>query len=156
MTELFALFAHLSAQATGALVSAIWQGALLAALVGICLRLFPGLSAAARSVIWLNVFILLALLHLVPFLAPFVTGSNPAAPHLAPHAVLLDLRWSLAVTAIWLALSVFRAGQLVVSGTHLHALAGRAVPIEVAADLKPLLLAPGNRRVQLCASDEVA
>src|ERR1700738_2894266 len=151
LSALFTLFSHLSAQATGALVSAVWQGALLAALVGLCLRMFPGLSAAARSVIWFNVFILLALLHLVPF----VTGSSPAAPHLAPHAVLLDLRWSLAVAGIWLAFSVFRAVQLIVSGIHLHALAGRALPSETAG-LDSLLLAPGNRRVRLCASDEVA
>jgi hypothetical protein len=150
MNELITLFSHLSAQATGTLISAIWQGALLAAFVSICLRLFPGLSAAARSVIWLNVFILLALLHLLPF----VTG-NPAAPHLASHPIQLDLRWSLAVAVVWLALSAYRAGQLVVSAIHLHALACRVTPFQTAG-LAPLLVAPFNRRVQLCASDEVA
>ncbi len=151
MNELFTLFSMVSAQATGALVSAVWQGTLLAALVVVCLRLFPSLSAAARSIIWLNVFILLALLHLLPF----VTG-NAAAPHLASHALQLDLRWSLAVGLIWLALSGYRAVQLVVSAIHLHALAGRATPVEAAADLDQLLLAPAKRRVQLCSSDEVA
>jgi len=155
MSQLLTLIAHFSAQATGALVSAVWQGALLAALVGLCLRLFPRLSAAARSVIWLNVFILLALLHLVPF----ALGSAPA-PRLASHTVLpviqLDSRWSLAVAGIWLALSVFRAVQLVVSGFHLHVLALRAVPVEPAPDLDQLLRAPFHRRVRLCTSVEVA
>src|SRR5579863_677044 len=119
MSQLLTLIAHFSAQATGALVSAVWQGALLAALVGLTLRFFPRLSPAARSIIWLNVFIILALLHLVPF----AVGSGPA-PHLASHAVYLDSRWSFAVVAIWLALSIFRAVQLVVSALHLRALSG--------------------------------
>ncbi len=151
MSELLPFFSHISAQATGALVSAVWQGALLAALVGISLRFFPRLSAAARSIIWLNVFILLAFLHLVPFVA-----GNQAGPRRALHAVQLDLRWSLAVAGFWLALSIYRAGQLVVSGIHLRALAGRATAIEVEANLESLLHAPFNRRVRLCASDEVA
>ena len=154
MNALLTLFAHLAAQATGTLVSAIWQGALLAALVGICLRLFPGLSAAARSVIWLNVFVLLALLHLVPCLISS-TGAQSGSGVVA-HSVQLDIRWSLAATAVWLVLSLYRAGQLLVSGVHLHALANRATNVEVSADLLPLLRAPGNRRVQLSALSEVA
>jgi len=151
MNDIVSLLSSVSAEATSALISAVWQGALLAVLVVVCLRLFPGLSAAARSIIWLNVFILLALLHLLPFIA-----GNQAAPHFTSHPVQLDLRWSLAVAAVWLALSLFRAGQLVVSALHLHALARRATAIETAPDLNPLLIAPGHRRVQLCASDEVA
>ena len=151
MSPFFQLFSNLSAQATGALVSAVWQGALLAALVGLSLRLFPRLSPAVRSIIWLNVFIVLAFLHLVPF----ALGSSPA-PRLASHAVFLDSRWSLAVAGIWLALSAFRAVQLVVSALHLHALSGRAVPVDTDPELDPLLVAPFNRRVRLCASIEVA
>jgi beta-lactamase regulating signal transducer with metallopeptidase domain len=151
MNQLLTLFSHLSAQATGALISAVWQGALLAALVVICLRLFPGLSAAARSIIWLNVFILLALLHLLPFLV-----ANRSVPQFSSHPLQIDLRWSVAVAAVSLALSLFRAVQLVVSAVHLRALAGRATRVEIAPDLDPLLRAPGNRRVQLCASNEVA
>jgi hypothetical protein len=150
MNDIVTLLSSLSAQATSALISAVWQGALLAAVVVVCLRLFPGLSAAARSVIWLNVFILLALLHLLPFVA------GQASPRLTSHPIQLDPRWSLGVAAVWLALSVFRGGQLVVSAIHLHALTRRATAIEIAPELEPLLRAPGNRRVQLCASDEVA
>src|SRR5258708_11684571 len=134
MNQFLTLFSHVSAQATGALVSAIWQGALLAALVVICLRLLPRLSAAARSIIWLNVFILLALLHLLPFIA-----ANGSVPHLSSHPLQLDLRWSIAVAAVSLALSLFRAVQLVVSAVHLRALAVRATPVEIAPHLDPLL-----------------
>ncbi|KAA6463054.1 M56 family metallopeptidase [Acidobacteria bacterium AB60] len=156
MNAFYPLLSHLSAQATGALISAVWQGALLAALVGVILRVFPGLSAAARSVIWFNVFILLALLHLIALSpAPFALGDS-AAPHLASHALQLDARWSLVVAALWLGLSLVRAVQLVVSALHLHALAGRAIPVDADPYLNPLLLAPFRRRVQLCASAEVA
>ena len=55
-----------AASAVSTLLSAVWEGAVLAACVLICLRLFPGLSAAARSVIWLNVFLLLVLLQIIP------------------------------------------------------------------------------------------
>jgi beta-lactamase regulating signal transducer with metallopeptidase domain len=151
MNDIVPLLSSLSAEATSALVSAVWEGTLLAIAVVLCLRLFSGLSAAARSVIWLNVFILLALLHLLPFVA-----GHQATPHFTSHPVRLDLRWSLAVAAVWLALSAYRAGQLIVSAIHLHALARRATAFETTVDLNPLLIAPGHRFVQLCASDEVA
>lgn len=143
------LLTHLSATATGALVSAVWEGALLAAVVMVCLRLFPAMSAAARSIIWLNVFILLALLHVLPFVA------MPSARHAAAQALPLDLRWSLLVAALWLALSLGRAVQLAVSAAHVRGLVRRATPVPAAPELEPLLRA-GRRSVQLCASDEVA
>lgn len=155
MTEFFHLFSQLSAAATGALVSAVWQGVLVAAFVGLCLRFIPALSAAARSIIWLNVFILLALLHLLPFAL-----GNAATPHVAAHGIThgitLDLRWSMLVAALWLALSIARAAQLVWGALHLSALARRAVVVEPGPELEALLRAPGNRIVQLCVSDEVA
>ncbi|MFP5237326.1 MAG: M56 family metallopeptidase [Acidobacteriota bacterium] len=148
MNELSALMMQLSATATGALVSAIWQGTLLAALVLIAVRLFPGLSAAARSIIWLNVFLLVAVLHLVPL-------AMQASAAAADHTFHLDPRWSLAVAAVWLALSLWRAGMLVAGALHLRGLARRAVPV-AAAEVDDLLHTPGGKRVQLCASDEVA
>lgn len=148
MNELLALMTQLSATATGALVSAIWQGVLLAALVLIAIRLFPGLSAAARSVIWLNVFLFVAVLHFVPL----ALHSSDAATADAFH---LDPRWSLAVAAVWLAISLWRAGMLVAGAIHLRGLARRAVPVAI-GEVEDLLHARSGRQVQLCASDEVA
>lgn len=147
MNGLPSLMTQLSATATGALVSAIWQGVLLAALVLIAIRLFPGLSAAARSIIWLNVFLLVAVLHLVPL----ALRSSHAA---ADDAVRLDPRWSLAVAGIWLALSLWRAGILFAGALHLRGLARRAVPVPM-GEVEDLLHTPGGKRVGLCASDEV-
>src|ERR1039458_7314892 len=92
----------ISAAAVGGLISAIWQGVLLAAVVVACLRVMPSLSAAARSVIWLNVFTLLILLHILPAFAGRRTGESSGT--FSP--VHLDLRWCVPIALIWAAFSV--------------------------------------------------
>ena len=140
-----------SAGAAGALFSAIWEGALLALGVFLCLRFLPGLSAAARSVVWLNVFVLLVLLHFVPAFAPR-TGAAPAG-HLA--AVHLDARWSLAIVSAWVVLSLWRAVQLVMGMIHLRKMAARAVPVGVDAEVEALLADTPGRPARLCLSNVV-
>jgi bla regulator protein blaR1 len=153
MNEFLHSLSFVSATAAGALFSAVWQGTVLAVCVSLCLRLLPGLSAAARSVIWLNVFILLALLHFVPAFAG--RSGVLAAGHLSP--VHLDQRWSFVLAGVWAALSLARAVQLVVGAIHLRRLGRRAVPVPVNAELQSLLSGTaGARTAQLCASDEVA
>jgi hypothetical protein len=153
MNEILHSVLPFSATAAAALFSAIWQGTVLAFSVWLCLRLLPGLSAAARSVVWLNVFILLALLHFVPAFAG--RPGALAAGQLSP--VHLDPRWSFAVAGVWAALSVFRAGQLIVGAFHVRRLAGSAVPVAVDAELQSLLAGgAGTRAAQLCTSGEVA
>ena len=66
MDPLVQAIALASATAAGSLFSAVWEGAVLAVCVALCLRLLPRLSATARSVVWTNVFVLLVLLHLLP------------------------------------------------------------------------------------------
>jgi hypothetical protein len=151
MNELVLDAVNLSATATGALVSAIWQGALLAAIVFLVLRLFPGLSAAARSVIWLNVFILLTLLHILPVF----TEGREALPPAAEHAVRLSPLWSLAVAGLWAAMSLVRIVQLAAGAIQLLRVGRKAVPVQIADELRPLLMHNGHP-VALCASDEVA
>jgi len=152
MNETLDLLSLVSAGAAGALFSAIWEGAALAMGVYLCLRLLPGLSAAARSVVWLNVFVLLVLLHFVSAFA-----GRPAAlagGHLP--AFHLDVRWSLGIVGVWLALSLWRATQLILGMMQLRRLAGRARPIEAEPELQKLLSdSPGGRAAQLCLSDEV-
>ena len=152
MSELLHSLSFVSAGAAGALFSAIWEGAVLAACVFLFLRFLPRLSAAARSVIWLNVFVLLLLLHFVP---AFAGRASAAAGHIP--AVHLDLRWSLGVVALWLALSIWRAVQLLHGMMHLRRLAVRAVPLQSDPELQVLLAdAPGSRTARLCTSEEVA
>lgn len=151
MMDIASMLTGWSGGAAGALVAAVWQGALLAAVVWSVLRLLPGLTAAARSVVWLNVFILMALLHLVPLFA----GAPAAGQAVAAHRLTLDPRWSLPVVVAWLMLSVLRAGQLVAGALHLRRLRRHAKPINVAPELAELLQHRG-RRVELCTAEEVA
>jgi Zn-dependent protease with chaperone function len=153
MNEMLHSLSFASASAAGALFSAIWEGSVLAIAVYLCLRLLPGLSAAARSVVWLNVFVLLVLLHFVPAF----TGRSADPTGGRMPALHLDPRWSLGVVTVWLALSLWRAGQLVAGILHLRRLAGRAAPVAVDGDLQALLAdGPGGRAAELCTSEEVA
>jgi len=139
-----------SAFAVSHLASAIWQGAILAAAVALCLHFLPRLSAASRSLVWLNVFLLIVVLHALPDFSSIA----PATTHSA--RIVLDLRWSIAIAAIWLALSLWRGGQLLVGAMHLHRLAARATPIPCSPELASLLAtAPRGRRAELCISSEV-
>ena len=153
MNAVLPFLLSLSAGAAGALFSAVWEGAVLALCVGVCLRLFPRLSAAARSVVWLNVFVLLVLLHFVPVLAG--RPADPGSVHVP--AIHLDLRWSVAVVALWLALSIWRAVQMIIGVVHLRGLARRAMPVETDAETEALLAqAPGRHAAILCISHEVS
>jgi beta-lactamase regulating signal transducer with metallopeptidase domain len=145
----------LSAIAAGNLISAIWQGTILAAAVALCLRLIPRLSAAWRSLVWLNVFLLLAVLHVLPDIKTALAGSIDPV-----HAPLnaqfhLDLRWSYAIGGLWAVLSLWRAGQLLLSAVRLHRLARRAVPMTVDPEID-VLLRGAKRPAEICTSDEVA
>lgn len=148
MNALMAPFSVFSATAAGALVSAVWQGVLLVVLVALVLRAFPALSAAARSLVWLTVFVLLALLHVAPLV------ERHAAMAAEPK-IQVDPRWSPAIGGLWLLLSLARAAQLLWGALHVRGLGRRAIPVEVEPELVPLLH-HGRRTVQLCTSDDVA
>ncbi len=129
----------LAVLAAGSFVSALWQGALLTAVVAILLRLVPGISAAARSALWGSVFLLVIGLHFVP------ARGTPAMHHARPA-------WSLAVAGLWLACSVLRGSQLILGAIHLRALAHRAVPVEPPRSISA---GPLRRAAVLCTSAEV-
>jgi beta-lactamase regulating signal transducer with metallopeptidase domain len=140
---------HINAPAAAAsLVAAAWQGAALALLVALALRLLPNLSATVRSAIWTAV---LALVVLLPFAHAFSVDA-PVAHREAPFHVAAI--WSFALVAVWAAFSLLRAGQLVASAIHLRRLSRRAIPIDTTPELAPLLRA-GRRSAQLCLSSEV-
>src|SRR5208282_99029 len=97
MDTIFDAASFVSAAAVSNLISAVWQGTILALAVALCLRMLPGLSAAARSVVWMSVFLLLVLLHLLPMAVR--QPSTLGAAHSAP--IDLDLRWSLGIALAW-------------------------------------------------------
>jgi len=156
MEALFHFTSPAAAMAAGSLLSAIWEGAVLALCVVLCLRLLPRLSAAARSVVWMNVFLLLVSLQFVPYLAARISTASSGRP--AP--VHLNLLWSFALAGGWLLLSVTRGMQLILSAIRLHGLATRAVPVDAGPAIRVLLQvrAVGStavRAAELCASTEV-
>ena len=145
-----------AAMAATTLLSAIWEGAVLAVCVFACLRLFPGLSAAARSVVWMNVFVLLVLLHVVPLVGIHGVGTTP----IGPSPLQLDPIWSLVIAGTWASLSFLRAGQLILSAVRVHRLSRHATPILTDDALRALLRIRTvsmrtDRSAELCISNEV-
>lgn len=140
-----------SSAAVSGLFSAIWEGSILALCAAVCLRLMPRLSAAARSIVWLNVFLLLVLLHVVPSIREGIGAeiSTHASPiYLAPG-------WSLAIAAIWVTLSLWRATELALSAIRLHRMAKRATVIQVDEALQSLIRSEeSGRTAEICVSDE--
>ncbi len=152
MDTIFHAASFVSAVAVSNLISAVWQGTTLTLAVALCLRMLPRLSAAARSVVWMSVFLLLLLLHLLPLAGGQASTIGPA--RLAP--VDLDLRWSLGIALAWALLSLWRGAQLMSSAVRLHGLAQRATRIDASVEIKELLLTgTGGRAAELCTSEEV-
>jgi beta-lactamase regulating signal transducer with metallopeptidase domain len=122
--------------------------------VFVCLRMLPRLTAASRSLIWANLFLLLMLLHFVPS----VGARVGVATHEHAPALQLDLRWSLVIAGLWAALSLWRGTQLILSAIRLHRLACRATPLlpdPALPDQFQQLAEKSGRTVELCASIEV-
>src|SRR5271155_4429022 len=88
--------AGLAQAAAGSLVSAVWQGVLLAGAVGLGLRLLPKTPAAVRFAIWFAVFVVVCALPVVE-LRPHAAGAGVTGAHGA--WLTLDARWSLGIAA---------------------------------------------------------
>jgi beta-lactamase regulating signal transducer with metallopeptidase domain len=132
----------------GSVVSGLWQGVVLAAGAGICLRLVPRTSAAVRFAIWTTVFAVLAVLPLVH--AYGLRAGAVTAEHAA--VVRVDVRWSFAIAALWMAVSLVRGVKLAMSAVRLRRIWKRAVPV---AGCEAMLAAAGVRGVEICTSGDV-
>lgn len=148
--------APMAASAASTLVSAAWEGTVLVVALALCLRLFPGLSAAARSVVWVNAFLLLVLLQILPYV-----GAQPSTG-IAPQSAVFHMgfAWCYASAGVWLFLSILRGAQLLLGAIRLRRLASRAVAVQPDAALQSLLqvrtaVAKIRRNAELCVSTEV-
>ena len=150
-----ALIVHLlhdfSGPASGSLLAAVWQGALLAGAAALGLRLLPKTPAAARFAIWFSVFMVVAALPLVSLHTHPELGSA-AGPHTA--WLTLNPLWSEAILLLWAAVSVVRGIMLAVGALRVRALWKRATPIDLpfAPELTAVVL---GRKIQICTTDEV-
>ena len=140
-----------ASSAAAALVSAAWEGLVLAGVVAVCLRMLPGITAAARSVVWTVVMLVVCGL-------PFVRFGGASTGGVAGPQVHLDEWVGLGLVAVWAVISLVRAGQLVRSAVWLRGISRRALPVGDCAgngnygDLTGTALRNGS----LTSSDEVA
>lgn len=139
--------------ASTALISSIWQGAVLAALIWLCLKLAPRASAGVRFNIWMAVYAATAALPLLST----VTGHSTAIPaagsmHSSSPIILLDSRWALGIAAFWALLATGRLIALARSAFRARALWRSAMPIEPTAALQAILSQPRLRGAELCSS----
>lgn len=146
-------FARIAAPVT---VAALWQGALVAAGLAICLRFAPRISAVHRFGAWVAAFAVLVALEVLPFLGHFGSAAaGGTASGSSTHAWLeLDAHWSLLLAALWIALAAYRAGDLFLHSVRLRRLWKSATPVEdrPAAGLAAGL---GLKRVQVCTTPEL-
>jgi len=107
-------------------VTALWQGAILASGLAVCLRLAPRVSPAHRFAIWAAGFAVVVLLPVLPILiAAFgAAGTFPlgGVPRPSGPLLRLDLRWSLVIGALWIAASIARAVDLGIHSLRLRRL----------------------------------
>jgi BlaR1 peptidase M56 len=152
--DLLHLLAAISTGAADALVSAIWQGAVLAAGVALCLRLFPRVSATSRFAIWTAAFLTLALLPFVrlPHSVPAGQLTSPGGPMF--H---VDVRWSFLIAAVWAVLSLLRAIRLAMNALRLRRLWRSAAPVDFRrAGVAGLSNSPGTvRQAEIFTSTEI-
>jgi hypothetical protein len=139
----------LSRVAAGSVVTGLWQGVVLAAGVGMCLRLMPKTTAAIRFAVWTAVFAVLALLPLLHAYGVRTGGEAAGA------VVQVDVRWSFAIAGLWLVVSLVRGVKLAMGGAQLHGMWNRATPVEMGSGWSSSLAAAGWRGVTLCTSVDV-
>jgi beta-lactamase regulating signal transducer with metallopeptidase domain len=136
--DAFSGFAHVAAPVA---VTALWQDAVVAAGLALCLRLAPRVAAAHRFAAWAAGYSVLMALPFVPALSHLVrsnAGSNigigaaslssPTAHswlgHSWPARPWLEIsdRWSLAIAALWVLVALARAIDLGIHTARLRRL----------------------------------
>jgi beta-lactamase regulating signal transducer with metallopeptidase domain len=158
-------FAALARAAAPVAVAAFWQGAAIAAVLGLCLRLTRrfNFAAAQRFAVWAAAFAVVAGLPLLPLPARGIAGAIAASAPLGlatPRAWFqFDERWALAIAALWLAASLVRALGLAVHALRLRRIWNAATPVAADAKIRELLegasSARRNHHVELCTTREL-
>ena len=143
-------------------VAALWQGALIALVLGVSLALTPRIKihvgAAQRFIIWAAAFAVVVGLGFLPWLARSAAGAlaTNALPGAATPALWLRLddRWAFVIAGLWLVTSLVRAASLAVHSLRLRRLWSSASPVDVDANMHALLTAasPTSRPIELCTT----
>jgi beta-lactamase regulating signal transducer with metallopeptidase domain len=155
-----------SQQAAPIAVTAVWQGAVVACGLAICLRLAPRTSAEHRFAVWAAAFVSLVSLPLVSrfpdFVSRFADFSSAAVGGVSSAArtatvggpwLQLDIRWSMAICALWAVATLVRAGDLAVHSLRLRKLWKDAVPVELGGRFTESAAGLWSRgRVEICTT----
>ena len=141
------------------LITAIWQGAVVAACLALCLKLTSRISAALRFTVWAAGFFAVVGLPFLPFVlqtgapSPTAIGIDSTLSASAPHPWLqLDIRWSLALTALWAGVSLYRLIDLAIHSIRLRTLWKTAIPVD-SANPAPKLW--GRKPIQICTTNSL-
>jgi BlaR1 peptidase M56 len=132
-------------------ITALWQGIVVATGLALCLRLAPRLSSAHRFLIWAAGSVAVVGLPFLPLLLSAghsgrisgVTASDPGNFFLK-----LDLRWSLAIAALWIVASLIRAVDIAVHSYRLRKLWKSAAPVVKTGRW-------GGLRAEVCTTTEL-
>jgi beta-lactamase regulating signal transducer with metallopeptidase domain len=140
------------------LVAGLWQGLLLAVVAWIGLKACPKIAPKNRFLLWLNIFVLAALL---PFFAAFRAPASGALSHTAaiglpvPH---LSAAWAVALVGLWVLASLFSLARLLWNGYSLWMLSRTAVPVSPEAldpELRSILAKADSRSIGVSLSHRV-
>lgn len=151
--------------AAALVLTAFWQGAVVAAGLALCLRLAPRSPARHRFFLWAAGFGALIALQILPVisrLAPvhLIEARSliaPAGAAPAPHAWLqFNAAWSLVIAALWLAASLYRAVDLTLHSLHLYRLWKTAVPVQIEPTSLPRSLKRLSKpAIQVCTTSDL-
>ena len=161
VSHLLTIFAAFAGAAAPAAIMALWQGAAVALILALSLRLAPRVSAAHRFAIWTAAFAVVAALPFLPALAHSAAASIAQSAPIRSISVKplfqLDSRWGLIVAGLWLVASAFRAADLAIHSMRLRRLLKSAVPVEVDPNLRALLAAASRSRrpIQICTTSRL-
>lgn len=151
----FADFAHGAAPAA---LAALWQDAMVALALVVCLRFVLRVSAAHRFAVCAVGFGIGALLQFLPLLqhSGAAMAAMPSDGVTVRPWFELDSRWGFAIAALWLAASVFRGAELGFHSLRLRRLWRGATPVEAEANHRSLLAsALPSRRFEICTTPDL-
>lgn len=151
-----------SQNAAPLLIAMLWQGAVVALALTICLRLAPTISAAHRFGIWATGFATAVILPSLSALEHATPGNlnsirSDFVDTVSKPLFQLDARWGVGIAALWLLAVAVRAVNLAYQAVRLHELWKSAMPIK--SDFGPTtsLAVPtkiwGRRAVEICTTN---
>jgi beta-lactamase regulating signal transducer with metallopeptidase domain len=147
-------------EAAGAmLATAIWQGAIIAASLTICLKMANRVSAALRFSVWAGGFLAVVALPFMPLVwresgGPVSQSALSLAVSPARPLLQLDIRWSIGLTLLWAAASIYRAVDLAVHSARLRTLWKSATPVQSdSLSLVKSVRLWGRKTLQVCTTN---